>query len=189
MSRRFVSRMWGVLAVFVAINATPVRAADTAWVEMIDIFAAVCLHKFPDDAAVRQFAVDKQLAVMPENVVHQLLGTDPGQGWLQDTEHGRYLLTIEMPPYHTCAIRKSDTAAPDFLPALFLVLGTWAAKEPGASLKSLPPQNVQVEGFPTQVHQWIVDRGPGRQTETLMLFVTNANNRVAVRLVRQIMVQ
>jgi hypothetical protein len=188
--RHLTSRLWaGALTVFVALGAMPVRAADSAWSEMIDMFAAACLGKFPDDNAVRQLAADKRFAVMPDNMVHQLLGTDPGQGWLQDTARGRYLLTIEMPPFHTCAIRKTDTAAPDFLAPFSLLIGTWAATQSGASLKALPPQNAKVEGYPTEVHQWVVDRGPGKPTETLMMFVTNVDNKVAARLVRQIRVQ
>jgi hypothetical protein len=40
------------------------------------------------------------------------------------------LLTVEMPSYHTCAIRKGDSAAPDFLANLSEVLAAWAAKQP-----------------------------------------------------------
>jgi hypothetical protein len=190
MGHRFASCLGGVtLAAFVALSATPVRPAEPAWAEMIDMFAGVCLGKFPDDAAVRQFAVEKRLAAMPDDAVRQLLGTDPGQGWFQDTARGRYLLTLEMPPYHACAIRRTDSAAPDFIAPLSLLLGTWAATQSGASLKQLPPQNAQVGGLPTQVYQWVLDRGPGKPAETLMAFVTNVTNKVAVRLVRQIKVQ
>jgi hypothetical protein len=177
------------LAALVMLGAPPVRAADPAAVELVDMFAGVCLEKFPDDTAVRQFATDKGLAVIPDDRLRSMLGTDPGQGWLQNTARGQYVLTIEMPPYHTCAIRKTDSAAPDFLAPLSLLLAAWAGTQPGASLKQLPPQTAQVGGFPAQVHQWVLDRGPGKQAETLMVIVTNATSRVEVRLVRQIKVQ
>jgi hypothetical protein len=154
MGRRPISRLKGVaLAALVALSATPVCAVEPAAVELIDMFAAVCLGKFPDDAAVRQFAAEKQLAVMPDDIVRKLLGTDPGQGWFEDTARGRYVLTIEMPPYHTCAIRKADSAAPDFLTAFSLLLGIWAGTQSGASLKQSPPQNAEVRGSPIQVYQ------------------------------------
>jgi hypothetical protein len=177
------------LAALIVLSATPVRAAEPAWVELIDMFAGVCLGKFPDDAAVRQFAVDKRLAVMPDDMVRQLLGTDPGQGWFQNTARGRYLLTLEMPPYHTCAIRRTDSAAPDFLAPFSLLLATWAATQSGASLKQLPPQNAQIGGSSTQVYQWVLDRGSSKPAETLMVFITKVTNTVSVRLVRQIKVQ
>lgn len=190
MGHRLTSRLGGVaLAALVALSATPVRAVEPAAAELIDLFAGVCLGKFPDDAAVRQFATEKRLAVMSDDIVRQLLGTDPGQGWSQETALGRYLLTIEMPPYHTCAIRKTDGAAPDFLAALSLLLATWAGTQSGASLKQLPPQNAEVGGSPTRIYQWVLDRGPGKPAERLMAFVTNVTNRVVVRLVRQIKVQ
>ena len=190
MGHRPISRLKGVaLAALVALSATPVRAAEPAAAELIDMFASVCLGKFPDDATVRQFAAEKQLAVMPDDMVRKLLGTDPGQGWIHNTARGRYVLTIEMPPYHTCAIRKADSAAPDFLAAFSLQLAAWAATQSGASLKQSPPQDAEVGGFPTQVYRWVLDRGPGKPAETLMAFVTNATNRVEVRLVRQIKLQ
>src|SRR6201999_1363064 len=99
--------------------------------------------KFPDEAAVSQYAVEKRLTAMPDDMVHQLLGTDPGQGWNQDNARGRYLLTIEMPPFHACAIRRTDSAAPDFLASLMQVLDAWAGSQSGTSLKPLPSQNVQ----------------------------------------------
>jgi hypothetical protein len=190
LGHRLISRLGGVaLAALVVLGATPVRAVEPAAAELIDVFAGVCLGKFPDDAAVRQFAAEKQFAVMPDDIVRKLLGTDPGQGWVQETARGRYLLTIEMPPYHTCAIRKTDSAAPDFLAAFSLQLATWAATQSGASLRQLPPQNVEISGSPTRAYQWVLDRGPGKPVETLMALVTNATNRMVVRLVRQIKLQ
>ena len=190
MSHRLISRLGGVaLAALVALGATPVRAVEPAAAELIDMFAGVCLGKFPDDAAVRQFASEKRLAVMPDDIVRKLLGTNPGQGWIQNTARGRYFLTIEMPPYHTCAIRKADSAAPDFLAAFSLQLAAWTATQSGASLTQLPPENAEVGGSPTKAYQWVLDRGPGKRAETLMAFVTNATNRVEVRLVRQIKLQ
>ena len=187
LGRRPISRLKGVaLAALVALSATPVRAVEPVTVELIDMFAGACLGKFPDDAAVRQFAAEKQLAVMPDDIVRKMLGTDPGQGWILNTAQGRYALTIEMPPYHTCAIRKADSAAPDFLTAFSLLLGMWAGTQSGASLKQSPPQNAEVGGYPAQVYRWVLDRGPGKPAETLMALVTNATNRVEVRLVRQI---
>ncbi len=187
---RYITRVWGVaLAAVVALNAAPIQAAEGAGAELIEMFAAVCLQKFPDDSAVQQFAADKRLTVMSDTMIHQLLGADPGQGWIQETARGRYLLTIEMPPFHACAIRKTDTTTPDVLAPFSLLLDTWIATQSGASLKALPAQNMKLGGFPTEVHQWIIDRGRGKPAESLMLFVTNATDRFAVRLVRQIRVQ
>jgi hypothetical protein len=189
-SRRPISRLrFAALAALVALGTTPVRAADPAVAELVEMFVGVCLGRFPDDAAVRQFTTEKGLAVMPDERLHHLLGTDPGQGWIQNTARGQYVLTLEMPPYHTCAIRKGDSAAPDFLATFSEALATWAAKQPGASLKQQPVRTAQISGSPAQIYPWYLDRGPGKQAETLMAIVTNATSSVEVRLARAIKVQ
>jgi hypothetical protein len=187
MRHPLAARLLGAgFAVLGVLAATPLRATEPGVAELIDLFGAACLTKFPNDDAVRQLATDKRLTVMPDNVVRQILGTDPGQGWIQETAHGPYLLTIEMPPYHTCAIRKAESAAPDFLAPFSVLLAAWAATQSGASLKQLPTQTAQVSGLPTQVYRWVLDRGSGKQAETLMALVTNDTSRVVVRLTRSI---
>jgi hypothetical protein len=189
MGYRLASRLGiAALATLVALNATPVRAADEAVVQLVGMFAAICLDRFPDDTAVRQFATEKRLDVMPEERLRHMLGTDPGVGWIQNTARGQYVLTIELPPYHTCAIRKADSTAPDFLSSYSQVLAGWA-NQSGASLKQLPVQTAQIGGFPSQIYQWDLSRGPGKQAETLLAIVTNATSGVEVRLARVIEVQ
>jgi len=190
MRQCLTSRLGGAaFAALITLGATPVRAADPAVVQLVGMFAAICLDRFPDDAAVRQFATQQRLDVMPDERLHHMLGTDPGEGWIQNTARGQYVLTIEMPPYHTCAIRKADSAAPDFLSSFSQVLAGWAATQSGAGLKQLPPQTTEIGGFPSQIYQWDLSRGPGKQGETLLAIVTNATNRVEVRLARAIKVQ
>jgi hypothetical protein len=174
------------VAAVVALGIAPVRAAEPAVVQLVGMFATLCLERFPDDAAVRQFATDHQFDVMPEERLRRLLGTDPGTGWLQNTARGQYVLTIEYPPYHTCAIRKADPVAPDFLPSFSQVLAGWAATQPGVSLKQLPLQERQIGGFPSQLHRWELDRGPDKRPEALMAIITNAAGMVEVRLARAI---
>jgi hypothetical protein len=92
MGHRHLSRLGFVsLAAIVALGAVPARAATSAAVELVEIFARACLEKFPDDAAVRQFAAEKQLTVMPDGRLHRLLGTDPGEGWIHNTARGQIL--------------------------------------------------------------------------------------------------
>jgi hypothetical protein len=179
------------LVALLALSAAPIRAAepDPDAVELVDMFAEVCLGRFPDDTAVRQFVTEKRLEVMPAELLHRLLGTDPGEGWLQNTARGQYLLTVEMPPYHTCAIRKTDTKPPDFLVPLSLFLGVWAATLPEAKLKQSPVQTAQVGGIPSQVYLWELNHGPGKQVESLMAIVTTGAGKTQVRLARAIKIQ
>ena len=180
--------LFGLALVLVAQPAEADMAAD----ELVKIFAETCLMRFPDETSIQQYAGGNRLAVMPDEQLHHLLGTDPGEGWLQITARGQYLLTVEMPPYHTCAIRKRDRAALDFLANLSEVLTVWAAKQRLASLKQQPGQTRRVGGVggsPSQVYEWDLDRGPGKQAETLLAIVTNEVSGVSVRLARVIKVQ
>jgi hypothetical protein len=81
------------------------------------------------------------------------------------------------------------SAAPDFLASLSEVLAAWVAEQPVASLKQQPVQTTPVGGLPSQVYEWDLDRGPGKQAETLLAIVTNMTSRVEVRLARVIKVQ
>jgi hypothetical protein len=185
MDRRFISSLG--IAALVALGAAPARAAEPAAAELVDIFATACLRKFPDDSAVRQYARDKGLAGMPAEQIHRLLGTNPGEGWLQNAARGQYLVTVEMRPFHTCAIRKPDTKAPDFLSTFSQTLGTWAAAQSGAGLKGPSSQVANVrDGGPSQVYVWQLTRRPSVPPETLMAIVSNIQGGTEVRLVRAV---
>jgi len=176
----------GLSLALVLLGVAPGRA-DPAADELLDIFAGLCFGRFPDETAVRQYASEKGLAVMPAEQLRHLLGTDPGEGWLQNAAQGQYLVTIEMPPYHACAIRKPVSTSPDIVPAFSRVLGAWAAKQPGTSLKEDPPQTVNIDGLPSQAYVWNLERGAGEQVEALMLIVTKVSDLgTEVRLVRSI---
>ncbi len=65
---------------------------------MLRVFLDPCQGKFPDDAAVAQYAKDKDLTAMSASEVAELLGKDPGVGWVEHDESGTYLLTVEAHP-------------------------------------------------------------------------------------------
>jgi hypothetical protein len=174
------------IAVLIALGALPVRAAEPATVELLDVFAAVCLAKFPDDADVRQYAREKQFDVMADERLHRLLGTDPGEGWVQTGAYRQYLLTIELPPYHTCAIRAVNAKTADLVPALSERIGSWAASQAGTSLKGPSRQTASFGGVPSEVYVWGLDRGQGKSGETLMAVVPSPPDVTEVRLVRGI---
>jgi len=183
---RIASLAAAALTAVVALGTVPIRAAEPAVVELLGMFITICLERFPDDDAVKQFANEKRLEAMTEEHIRHLLGKHPGTGWIHNSPQGRYVLTIEFPPYHTCAIRKADRVAPDFLPPLSQILGNWAARQSGASLRQLPKQEVQIGGMPSQVYKWELDRGPGTKTEGLMAIITNGPNMVETRLARAV---
>jgi hypothetical protein len=148
----------------------------------LDVFTAVCLAKFPNDADVREYAREKQFDVMADERLHRLLGTDPGQGWVQNGLHRQYLLTIEFPPYHTCAIRAVNAKTEDFVPTFSERIGSWAASQAGMSLKGPSQKTTNIGGVPSEVYIWELDRGQG-SADTLMAVVPSPPNVTEVRLV------
>jgi hypothetical protein len=177
MGRRLISRLG--IAFFIALAALPVRAAEPATAELLDVFAEVCLAKFPNDADVRQYAKEKQFDVMADERLHRLLGTDPGQGRTQNGVHRQYLLTIEFPPYHTCAIRAVNAKTEDFVPTFSERIGSWAA----TSFKGPSQKTANIGGVPSEVYIWELDRGEGISADTLMAVVPSPPNVTEVRLV------
>jgi hypothetical protein len=74
--------------------------------EMATLYQHICLQAFPSDDAAQ--AVLQPLGAMPlePSRVADLLHADPGQGWQLSTPVAHYAVTIEAPPFHTCAIRR-----------------------------------------------------------------------------------
>jgi hypothetical protein len=184
MNRRLMQPL--AIAVLIAFGASPVRAAEPATAELLEVFAAACLAKFPDDTEVRKYAREKQFDVMADERLHQLLGTDPGEGWVQKGAHRQYLLTLELPPYHTCAIRAVNAKTPDLIPTFSERIGSWTAGQAGVSLKGPSKQTASIGGIPSEVFVWGLDRGPGKSGETLMAVVPSSPDVAEVRLVRGI---
>jgi len=156
--------------------------------EAVSLFKIPCLEKFPDDDAVAGYAAEQTLAPMSEAEIHRLLGTDPGIGWTGQVPESHYLLTIEKPPYHTCAIRVVFAGPPKAVRSyFFLSIAVWATLLKNNILTEEPPQSTTMDGRPTQVYSYLLTDAEGRTPEHFYVFVTAApDGRREVRLVRQI---
>lgn len=78
--------------------------------EFVTLFSTYCLKQFPDDEALaEQAARDGHRPLTPAEV-GSFLHVDPGVGWMIAAQETSYVLTVEVPPYHSCALRRySDT--------------------------------------------------------------------------------
>jgi hypothetical protein len=63
---RIASLAAAALTAVVALGTVPIRAAEPAVVELLGMFITICLERFPDDDAVKQFANEKRLEAMTE---------------------------------------------------------------------------------------------------------------------------
>jgi len=93
----------------------PAPAAQLA--EMIEIYDNVCLRAFPNDAAVARAIQMRGGTAMNAEEVRRRLHDDPGRGWNLGGRTARFEITIEAPPFHTCAVRTLTAAGfPDLAP-------------------------------------------------------------------------
>jgi hypothetical protein len=78
--------------------------------EFVSLFSSYCLHQFPDDKAVTAQAMGEGRRPLTPAEVGSFLHVDPGVGWMIAGQETSYVLTVQVPPYHACALRRySDT--------------------------------------------------------------------------------
>lgn len=85
-------------------DAAPEPVSD----EFVRLFSTYCLKSFPDDAALlKQAAADKLEPLSPAQI-RTMLHKDSGIGWVVPGVLAQYVLTVEAPPFHTCALRHAS---------------------------------------------------------------------------------
>jgi hypothetical protein len=161
-------------------------AKPDAIADALSAFNQICLKRFPDAAAVEDFAARNRLEPVSEQEMREMLGTDLGIGWHQDGPPGPYTVTIELPPYHTCAIRKRFSDLPEVRARFKALLQSWTKTKRGASLKGDPTQTANVSGIDSRVDVFEVAIPGIREAEGLMAIVTPLQGGSELRLARAI---
>lgn len=103
--------------------------------EFVKLFASYCLNKFPDDDALLKQAEADKLEPLSPAQVKTMLHKDTGIGWVVAGRQLQYVLTVEQPPFHTCALRHASDHMLDGQP---LVAAAKSFVEAGGH-KLLPP--------------------------------------------------
>ena len=165
-------------------------ADKQAAADFLRVFLDPCQGKFPDDAAVAQYAKDKDLTAMSAGEVAELLGKDPGVGWVQHDESGTYLLTVEGPPYHACAVRTNFAHKPLALRSyLALELGVTFANA-GDRLVEQPPISLEQNEVPQTANIFLRINASGKATEQYLIFIADwSDGTYPTRIVRQILMR
>jgi len=83
------------------ISQGPGAAEDMAWV-----YGTICLGAFPAQPAVQAALAGLHATPMADTDTKSVLDGDPGRGWRLSTKLADYIVTIEDPPYNTCAVRR-----------------------------------------------------------------------------------
>lgn len=146
--------------------------------EMATIFATFCIDRFPDDRALDTDAKAKKLAALTPDQVKRYLHDDPGHGWVIQGASGRYIMTVEAPPYHACAVRSMTPAGLTDAQRYATEIKDYAAKK-GGQLSTLPMQSSKTaDGI--DLHAYVSPvAGPGvRGQESFMLILSNYHGKV-----------
>lgn len=140
--------------------------------DALSAFDQVCLKRFPASNAINAFVAQNRMEPVSEQDVRQMLGTDPGVGWSGQSPSGPYTLTIELPPYHTCAVRKRFSDQPDVRARISALLQSWTKARRGARLKAHPTERANVGGIDSRVDVFEIAIPGIRQPEDMMAIVT-----------------
>ncbi|MDZ5647857.1 NMCC_0638 family (lipo)protein [Nitrospirillum sp. BR 11828] len=172
----------GVAAQEATPQPPPVQLPDpspedvAAATELAEVFEDFCLKRFPDDEAVKAGAQD--LTAMTPDQVKGILKDDPGIGWYKKTPLALYKITLELPPYHACAVRRmTANGIPTVKPYLAAITAFAAAQ--GRPLQRQQAQKMNLPTGPTVTifPQAIADATGQRVQTQFMVLLTNYHHQ------------
>ncbi|HEX4194913.1 MAG TPA: hypothetical protein VHY80_17525 [Stellaceae bacterium] len=140
--------------------------------DALSVFDQICLKRFPVGSAINEFVAQNRLLPVPDQDLRAMLGSDPGIGFYAQSPPGPYTLTIELPPYHTCAIRKRFSNQPNMRARFSALLRSWTKAQRGATIKADPIHSAQVGGIDSRVDVFEISIPGIREAEGLMAIVT-----------------
>ena len=181
-----------ISTIFVAALTGATPQADAIQARMAALYDEICLHAFPDDAAVDALMKAKGAMPMTPEEVKVTLRDDPGRGWFVPDGDRNIQVTIEMPPYDACVVRRTTPAGFSDLAAYQAVVAPFRKSHPGFA----PAGNFDQDMGDIHIHATGEIRPlPDGRSETLYIFdqrITDAGRRangetgVQVRFVHQI---
>ncbi len=126
----------------VQIPQDALQEQDAAGTALVEAFGLFCLDRFPGAARVED-AAPGRIAPMPPARVREYLHDDPGRAWVYRAADGDYVLTIEEPPFHTCAVRRMYAQPPRYRLPWLLQTGLWAAAAGRGPFGPAQPQSIR----------------------------------------------
>jgi hypothetical protein len=178
-----VKRVFGVVSLALCLSS-PARALDIAAVpdtEIAALYSTFCLKAFPDPSALDKFSKAKGAVVMSPEEVAYFLHQDPGRGWTLRTEQALYVITIEYPPYRTCAVRRMTPSGVSGVKNYLAAVTAYAAAKRG-KLGNMPPMKRKGPGgIDISAYYYAMTDSAGKPAETFGVFLTNYHGKVPER--------
>jgi hypothetical protein len=147
--------------------------------EMSEIYASFCLDRFPDDHAVDALAANRKALSLRPDEVQRYLKADPGRGWYLSAPTGTYVITIEAPPFHTCAVRRmTPNGIAGVLPYIAAVKAYVAGK--GGKLVGIPPNQSKTPNGIADIstYGYGMFDPQGKPSDTFAVILTNYHGHV-----------
>ena len=168
-----------LLTVPVIAHADPAPPADVT--ELASMFSELCIRSFPDDEKLDAFLTSKAATPMSASEVQRYLHNDPGGGWYIKTPVALYGVTIENPPFHTCAIRRMtpEGAAPPGTNAVAQAERAYASSIGGTTVM-IKPTSVRAGAAGPDVLSFgmgVLDAA-GKPSDSFGFFLSNYHGRV-----------
>jgi hypothetical protein len=164
--------------------ATPAAAPPAAARQFVSdaplaqIFAAVCLKAFPDDAAVEAALQAKSEAPLTEEQVKTYLPDTSGRGWLVRTPDTLFAVTVADPPSPTCAVRQMTPDGVRDIAELMGAIKAHVAAMKGA-LVTVAPQTAKPPDGPDVRYFGYGVLGPdGSPVEQFGVYVSDYHGKV-----------
>jgi hypothetical protein len=155
--------------------AEPAPPADVS--QLIDLFDKFCIAKFPDDAAVKELAKTRgDVALTPAQVMG-FLHNDPGYGWMVKAGSVSHFITIELPPYQTCAIRRMTPTGAGSLTGYIDAIKRYAAANNRTPVNAPDQKMLGPNGEDVTISPYILKDASGKPTDQFAIFSTNYHGR------------
>jgi len=176
------------LAVAALAAGTP-PVTDPVLTEMVALYDDLCLKAFPDDGAIDRAVAARSPTVLSPDQVRIYLHDDPGRGWWIDDANGRFVITIEAPPYHACSVRRLTDSGFTDMTAYSTRLASYSASHPGYTQMAPMDMDIgDIHSHATGVQRALTNGG----SDTLFMFenrpatVSKSKTGVEIRFVRQL---
>jgi hypothetical protein len=160
--------------------------ADKPGMMLVDVFGRMCLKRFPDrDVTEGELAPVQELGPAE---VRRYLHADPGRAWRLDADGGLYIVTVEAPPFNSCAVRRTYPMPVQTSLGFHLLTQAWAVNEHLGPMQFAPPARMMRNGLVIDAQIIGTPASPGHPRQTFMNITThNPDGSTESRLVRQIL--
>lgn len=140
---------------------------------MVGLYQRLCLQSFPKPAALAAALQPLDATELPAPEVASYLHADPGRAWRLHVDGVRYVLTVENPPFHTCALRRMTVAGLSD-DRLYAQAVRSYAQAHGLAIKHLPKRVLALSGNTELTAFASILAPPGAKTarETSLLLLT-----------------